>query len=140
MNEMVDKSGMFKDFNFKLVVISSILEKEPSFEEELIELRKKYVAPYEWYVGNDLIEEMVSYFEELRLTEEDLEKVTEICFDGGEEIYMLLQPDWGGDSDIFDVTSVEGFEVLKNLKRVDYISMCEPELMEAFTQKGIEVF
>ena len=137
---MVDKSGMFKDFNFKLVVISSILEKEPSFEQELAELKEKYVDTYEWYAGNDLIEEMVSYFEQLKLTEEDLEKVTELCFDGGEDIYMLLQPDWGGDADIFDITSVEGFEVLKNLKRVDYISMCDPELMEAFRQKGIDVY
>jgi hypothetical protein len=29
------KSGLFKDFNFKLVVINSLLDKEISFGEEL---------------------------------------------------------------------------------------------------------
>ena len=37
-----DKSGMFADFNFKLVVINSILDKQPSFEASLAERKKRY--------------------------------------------------------------------------------------------------
>lgn len=77
--------------------------------------------------------------ENVNLSEEDLKKVNELCFDGGEDIYFLLKPDWDGESDIFDVTSLDGFEKLVNLKSVEYISMCEEDLMNTFEEKGIEV-
>ena len=35
MEIYTDKSGMFEDFNFKLVVIDALLDKNPSFEKEL---------------------------------------------------------------------------------------------------------
>jgi hypothetical protein len=43
----------------------------------------------------------------------------------------------GGSS--IDVLSVEGFQNLKNLKTVDYISMCHPEVLKPFKQAGIEI-
>ena len=60
-------------------------------------------------------------------------------FDGGEDIYFLLMEDWDGESDEFDVNSVKGFELLSNLKSVEYISMCDEELMEEFEKAGINV-
>lgn len=136
---MRDNSGMFEDFCFKLIVIDRLLEENPSFEEELETLKEKYVETFEWYVGNDIIPEILTFFENLVLTEEDLEKVTELCFDGGNEVYFLLLPDWDGEDDFFEVTSIKGFEKLKNLKEVEYISMCEPETLEPFTEYGIIV-
>lgn len=136
---MIDRSGMFEDFNFKLLVIDSILDKKPSFERELNELKEKYVDTYEWYQSDNCIKEMLSFFENLELSREDLAKVTEICFDGGEDIYFLLKPDWDGETDIFDVVSVNGFEQLNNLTNVEYISMCNPKLMEIFRKNGIKV-
>lgn len=136
---MQDKSGYFEDFNFKLIVIDSLLEKETSFSKQLKELGKKHAATYEWYSGQGLIEPVVSYIEELVMTEEDLDQVTELCFDGGSRIYRFLKPDWDGTGGIFNVTSVSGFERLKNLESVDYIALCSPELMDAFREKGIKV-
>lgn len=48
-------------------------------------------------------------------------------------------PNWDGESYEFDVRSVKGFEHLTNLEEVEYISMCEEELMEVFKEAGIKV-
>ena len=133
-----DLSGMFEDFGFKLVVINSLLGKDTSFAKELEEMQEKYVDEYDGD-GYECIPEMVDYFENLKLTEADLAMVEELVFDGGEDIYFLLMTDWDGESDEFDVQSVKGFELLPNLKAVEYIAMCDEELMEAFEKAGIEV-
>ena len=133
-----DLSGMFEDFGFKLVVISSLLEKDTSFAKELEEMKEKYVDDFDGD-GYECIPEMVEYFENLKLTEEDLALVEELVFDGGEDIYFLIMPDWDGESEEFDVNSVKGFELLPNLKSVVYCAMCDEELMEEFEKKGIEV-
>ncbi|WP_046173604.1 DUF6892 domain-containing protein [Domibacillus indicus] len=135
----MDKSGMFQDFNFKLVVIEALLDKEPLFLEELIELKNKYTSCFEWYAGNGPIEEIRDYLEEVTLEKRDLDKVESLCFDGGNDIYHILKPDWDGEDSLFDVTSVEGFQNLPNLKEVDYVSMCYPEVLEPFKQAGIDV-
>ncbi|MFL1616454.1 ybaK/ebsC family protein, partial [Acinetobacter baumannii] len=51
----------------------------------------------------------------------------------------ILKPDWDGEDSLFDVLSVEGFQNLTNLKTVDYISMCDPQVLEPFKQAGIEI-
>ena len=133
-----DKSGIFTDFGFKLVVISALLDKETSFSEELEKMKETYVDAYD---GEEFecIPEMVAYFENLVLTEKDLEQVTELSFDGGEEIYFLIMPDWDGESDEFDIENVQGFEKLPNLKKVYYTAMCDEKLMDVFTGAGITV-
>ena len=133
-----DKSGIFEDFGFKLVVIDALLDKETSFTEELEKMKETYVddhdgEPYE------CIPEMVEFFENLTLTEKDLAQVTTLEFDGGEDIYSLIMPDWDGESDEFDVKSVKDMKLLPNLKQVDYIAMCDEELMEDFKNAGIAV-
>ncbi|AWD68361.1 MULTISPECIES: DUF6892 domain-containing protein [Priestia] len=133
------KSGMFKDFNFKLVVIEALLDQEPLFLKELTDLKDKYTNNFEWYFGAGPIVEIKDYLEELTLEKSDLEKVESLCFDGGNEIYHILKPDWDGEDSLFDVLSVEGFQNLKNLKAVDYISMCDLEVLEPFKEAGIEV-
>ncbi|GGA48904.1 DUF6892 domain-containing protein [Psychrobacillus lasiicapitis] len=135
----MDKSGLFKDFNFKLVVIEALLDKEPLFLEKLTDLQNKYTNSFEWYSGEGPIVEIRVYLEELTLETSDLDKIVYLCFDGGNEIYHILKPDWDGEDSLFDVVSVEGFQHLKNLKTVDYISMCYPEVLEPFKQAGIEI-
>lgn len=134
-----DKSGMFADFGFKLVIINSLLDKKASFSDELEEMKAKYIDDFEEYGSYKCVDEMAEFFENLKLTENDLDSVTELCFDGGEDIYFLIMPDWDGESDEFLVKSVDGFEQLKNLKSVEYISMCEEELMGVFENAGIKV-
>ena len=133
-----DLSGMFEDFGFKLVIINSLLGKETSFVKELEEMKAKYVDKYSGD-GYECSPEMVAYFEKIELTEADLAMVEHLIFDGGEEIYFLLMKYWDGESDEFDVRSVSGFEILPNLKSVEYIAMCPPKLMETFEGAGIEV-
>lgn len=133
-----DKSGIFEDFGFKLVVINSLLEKETSFSNKLEEMNEKYVAVYEGD-GFECIPEMVEFFENLNLTKEDLALVKELCFDGGEEIYFMIMPEYDGESDEFDVKSIGGFEKLPNLRQVEYIAMYSEELIDEFKEKGIEI-
>ncbi|HDR6314838.1 TPA: ybaK/ebsC family protein [Bacillus thuringiensis] len=133
------KSKMFKDFNFKLVVIEALLDKEPLFLKELTDLIDKYTNNYEWYSGAESIAEIREYLEELTLELSDLEKIDSLCFDGGNEIYHILKPDWDGEDSLFDVISVEGFQILKNLTTVEYISMCYPKVLEPFKKAGIEI-
>ena len=139
MDKYIDKTGLFKDYNFKLVVIESLLDKEPSFEDGLTTIQQKYIDNYEWYKGLGPIQEVLEFFSQLQLTQEDLDKVDELCFDGGNEIYHLIQPDWDGEDEEFDVNSVEGFEHLKNLKTVCYISMCDEEILNPMKEKGIAI-
>jgi hypothetical protein len=82
---------------------------------------------------------MLDYISNLELNSEDLNKVTELCFDGGNEIYFSLQPDWDGEDEKFDIKSVGGFENLKNLKSVACISMIEESLLSRMKEKGIEI-
>ncbi|WP_281279645.1 hypothetical protein [Paenibacillus lentus] len=42
MRRYVDETGLFADFNFKLVVIDALLDKAPSFEEELEAMKKAF--------------------------------------------------------------------------------------------------
>ncbi|MDA2383473.1 ybaK/ebsC family protein [Bacillus cereus] len=133
------KSTMFKDFNFKLVVIEALLNKEPLFLNELKDLIDKYTNNFEWYSGAGVIVEIRDYLEGLTLAISDLEKIESLCFDGGNEIYHILKPDWDGEDSLFDVVSVEGFQCLKNLKTVEYISMCYPKVLEPFKQAGIAI-
>lgn len=133
------KSGMFKDFNFKLVVIEALLDQDPLFLEELTDLKDKYTNNFKWYSGAGPIVEIRDYLEALTLEMSDLEKIESLCFDGGNEIYHILKPDWDGEDSLFDVRSVEGFQNLTNLKTVDYISMCDPQVLEPFKQAGIEI-
>ncbi|MCU5337712.1 ybaK/ebsC family protein [Bacillus cereus] len=133
------KNEMFKDFNFKLVVIEALLDKEPLFLKELTDIIDKYTNNFKWYSGAESIVEIREYLEELTLELSDLEKIESLCFDGGNEIYHILKPDWDGEDSLFDVISVEGFQILKNLKSVEYISMCYPKVLEPFKKAGIEI-
>lgn len=131
--------SMFKDFNFKLLVIEALLDKEPAFEQELAALKEQFTTQYEWYEDMKPIPQIMTYLQNLELSKKDLLKVDYLCFDGGNEIYHIIQPDWDGEDDLFDVTSVEGFEQLPNLMTVDYLSMAEPEVLEPLRAAGITV-
>jgi len=130
---------MFKDFGFKLVVIDSLLGKETSFGKELEKLKAACEDAYEWGTYT-CIPEMADYLAGLVLTESDLAQVTSLVFDGGNEIYSYLMPDWDGESDEFDVRSVEDCSLLPNLREVEYIAMCNEALMDEFRARGIAVF
>lgn len=133
------------DYNFKLVVIEELLDKNPSFAETIEYQRQLWDEFYE----NDFLydeEQTEKYFQKARelfegisFIEEDLLKVEKLIFDGGLEIYGLLFPGWDGEDDTFDIHSMKGIEQLPNLKSVVYISMMDQDLVEKIKEMGIEV-
>ena len=139
MKKHNDITGVFEDFNFKLIVVNSLLDEEPSFEDELERMKEKYTDNYDLYNDEGPIEEMLQYFEELYLTKEDLSKITSLTFDGGNDIYSLIWPNWDGEDDFFDVESVDGFQSLRNLERIEYTGMCEEEILDPFADAEIEI-
>lgn len=139
IGKYIDKMGIFEDFNFKLVVLDALLDKSPSFQKELGSLIEKYTQSYEWYTGAGPIKEMLEFFSELYIEQKDLDKITELCFDGGNEIYGYIQPDWDGEDFFFDIQSIKGFEHIKNLKSVEYISMVDEEVLEPMKERGITI-
>jgi hypothetical protein len=48
MDKYIDKQGLFKDFNFKLVVVDALLDKNPSFEAEFSSMEEKCTEGYEY--------------------------------------------------------------------------------------------
>lgn len=131
--------GIFEDINFKLVVIDALLDKSPSFQKELESLIEKYTQNYKWYNGAGPIKEMLEFFSELYIEQKDLDKITELCFDGGNEIYGYIQPDWDGEDFFFDIQSIKGVDHIKNLKSVEYISMVDEEVLEPMKERGITI-
>jgi len=131
----------FKDFNFKLVIMDSILDNSPSFEKELNKLKEKHSDELEEALEETLepIEEILEFFKEVKLKDSDLDKVECLTFDGGLEIYFLIRPFWDGEDSFFDVKSIEGFEKLKNLKTVYWCSICNENLLKPLQEKGINV-
>lgn len=132
---------MFDDFNFKLIVMDALLEKNPELFPGLESLKSEFVDSYEWYseVNPKPILEVLDFFERVVLTQSDLAKVEELVFDGGSVIYSLLIPDWDGEDGCFDVTSIQGFEQLVNLKKVYYISLCSEVLLQPMKAVGVEI-
>jgi hypothetical protein len=41
--------------------------------------------------------------------------------------------------DIFDINSIKGFEALKNLKTIHWISICDENLLNPLKEKGITI-
>ena len=109
--------------------------KETSFSEELEELQEKCDVAVDDMDSYECIPLMVEFFENPELTDDDLEQVTELVYDGGNYIYSLLMSDWDGESDEFDVTSIAGYKRLTNLEKVVFVSMCDEDLMEEWTEE-----
>lgn len=131
----------FKDTNFKLVVMNELLE-IGSFVEQLHELQGKpeYTKHWTGEVGyGEPIPEIENFLRTYELTENDLKQVTELCFDGGNNIYHIIRPFWDGEDDYFEVFDVEGFEALANLKTVNHISMITDEQIDRFRCAGISI-
>lgn len=126
-----DKSGMFKDFNFKLVVINSLLERKCSFSEQLNQIMNEDEETEE------INQKLLNFFQNLKLEESDLESIETLIFDAGEDIYFLIYPEWDGEDAFFDVDSIDGIEKLKNLQKIEYISILADDLIKDIKKLGI---
>lgn len=89
----------FPDSNFKLVLIDQIL-KNGSFTDRLKELQDnpKFAKNFTGEVDyGEPIPEIEDFLKDVKLTDEDLDKITELCFDGGNDVYQIVCPFWDGE-------------------------------------------
>lgn len=133
------------DLNFKLVVIDELLNKDTSFSAMI----EKHQEKHDEFIDSDdcydeeknslYTKEALAFFEEIVFTKEDLDMVEELTFDGGLEVYELILPFWDGEDDSFDIHSIQGIKKLHNLKKVNYISIIDEQLIKEIEDMGIEV-
>lgn len=131
----------FLDSNFKLAILDQLL-KDGSFVNRLNELRSdpKHSENFTGMVDyGEPIPEIEDFLRAVKLTDEDLDKVTDLCFDGGNDIYQIICPFWDGESDYFDIRDVSGFELLNNLSSATCISMIARDQIDRLRSAGISV-
>ncbi|MFV0473657.1 MAG: DUF6892 domain-containing protein [Pikeienuella sp.] len=117
----------FADANLKLVVLDGllygraldlgrpedlaahVLGREVDMEEE----------------GYDPIPEARDYLLRYPLDQALLDQVETLIFDGGNDIYRYIWYFWSGEDEGFDVSSLDGIALCRNLKFIQVISMIE---------------
>ena len=132
----------FHDFNFKLMVIQELMYNqeliEPAFDvyefaDQHPELK---IDPDDFY--DEVIPAVKAYFEDLDIPEHLLEKIEALDVDGGDEIYLMLCPQWDGEDNLFNVKSAEDAPKLQNLKNVSIFYDEDESILEKFVEKGVE--
>lgn len=133
------------DFNFRLAVIQELMYEQgllPNFDvwgfceqytAREIDLEEE---------GYTVIPEVKAWFETLPISREMAEQVTELYFDGGNDIYRQLIPFWDGEDEVFDITKVTADDLaqLPNLKTIDGTALLmTDEVKETFRQHGISL-
>ena len=65
--------------------------------------------------------EVKKWFNDLPIPASMSDKITELYFDGGNEIYSQLIPQWDGEDNIYDIKSLNEEELAQfpNLKKID---------------------
>ncbi|MFV0681159.1 DUF6892 domain-containing protein [Ottowia sp.] len=133
----------FKDANFKLAVLSELMEKahidigEPQDLAEHV-LGRPVDLEEEGYAS---IPQAQAYLARYPLSPQLLAQVRSLELDGGTEIYSYIHRFWGGETEEFDITSFEGIEALPNLKQVRIISMVDMDKVDLspLKQRGITI-
>jgi hypothetical protein len=136
-----ERSQWFEDPNFKLVVLSDLINQNlidlGSYEEFA-----KHVPGREVNFNNEgygLLPECLDYLYHYPLSETLLRSVKRIVFDGGLEIYSYAYRYWDGETDEFDVKSIPGIDHCPNVTFFDDISLChDTNLSKLSRLKGLE--
>ena len=139
-----EKCVQFKSFNFKLAVVQELMYVQevlkPKFDvyDFCENYTERDIDPEEYYF--EVIPEVKKWFMDLPIPTSLAALVTELYFDGGDEIYAQLIPFWDGEDDVFDIKSLteEDISQLPNLKTIDgtAIFMSE-EVRNLCKSKGI---
>jgi hypothetical protein len=117
----------FGDPNFKLAVMSSLLEDDAldlADPSDLAAFALKRPVNLE-KEGYQLSHEAYDYLIRYPLTGADLASVESITFDGGNEIYPYCFRFWDGETSEFDVKSISGIELCPNIRRLLYIALID---------------
>lgn len=135
---------VFDNFNFKLAVVEVLMYHQeiltPKFDvyEFCSQYTKRDIDPNDYY--DEIIPEVKKWFEDLPITKEMAEKVTELYFDGGNEIFLHLIPQWDGEDNTFNIQEISERELSQfpNLKTIDGTALMMSENAKKFLEdKGI---
>ncbi|MFI9586432.1 DUF6892 domain-containing protein [Streptomyces sp. NPDC052236] len=115
---------VFRDFNFKLLVIEKLMYWDKTLPPVFSlreHMRAHGVNDLDTYVEDNeleytILDEARAYFQELNIPAELLATVEELTFDGGHQVFMECAPVWDGEDDLFDVRSLDDLDLLPNLK------------------------
>jgi hypothetical protein len=124
--EPAEQAGApFADPNFKLVVLEALHASHSIHLGRRDKLAEHLLGPgyAEMRDGYELLKPVYAWLTRYPLTAAHLAAVEELVFDAGNEIYTYAFPYWDGETDEFDVTSLEGIEQLVNLRRIDVTSL-----------------
>ena len=141
-----EKCVQFKSFNFKLAVVQELMYVQevlkPKFDvyDFCENYTKRDIDPEEYYF--EIIPEVKKWFKDLPIPASLASLVTELYFDGGNEIYAQLIPFWDGESDDFDIESLteEDIRQFPNLKTIDGTAILMSEKVKNFCkEKGISL-
>ena len=141
-----EKCVQFKSFNFKLAVVQELMYVQevlkPKFDvyDFCENYTKRDIDPEEYYF--EIIPEVKKWFKDLPIAASLAPLVTELYFDGGNEIYAQLIPFWDGESDDFDIESLteEDIGQFPNLKTIDGTAILMSEKVKNFCkEKGISL-
>ena len=141
-----EKCLQFKNFNFKLAVVQELMYVQevlkPKFDvyDFCENYTKRDIDPEEYYY--EIIPEVKKWFQDLPIPASLAPLVTELYFDGGNEIYAQLIPFWDGESDEFDIESLteEDIRQFPNLKTIDGTAIFMSEKVKNLCrEKGISL-
>ncbi len=114
----------FHSVNFKIALLEEFLEDDSmkktfkELEKKCKSLNKKKPSPTE------LNPEISQFIKDIILSQEQLESIVNIRFDGGSEIYQIIEPDWDGEDDLFQVFDLHDVASLPNLESIEDTTLC----------------
>ena len=122
-----DACAPFKDGNLKLAVLSELIDKghiDIGDPQDLYDhvLGRHFDLEQEGY---EPVPEARDFLARFPLSQELLDQVTSIEFDGSSTSYVYINYFWDGESDEFTILSFDGIEALRNLKSIRIISMVD---------------
>lgn len=129
----------FTDFNFKLLVLQDLM-----YDQELVEPfdlsahAEENGIDLEDHLGEP-IEGAREFYEAYEVTPELAAKVTELVWDGGNDIFHDVVFQWDGEDDYFDVKTVIDALQLPNLESVTLMSLDGVNGIDELQAAGVEV-
>jgi hypothetical protein len=116
---------IFVEPNFKLAVIQALLHLG-EFEDVVSEIEEREEfgpdGPYFQNAKGDARigphPEVLKRFLELPVTKKQLSRVRSLTPDGGDEIYLLIAPNWDGEDDLFALKTLKDAPLLENLEEI----------------------
>lgn len=135
------------DINLKFLALEELYYKDQEIKEQIdaintLELHQLVYGnnpKYKWF---DCIPEMASLLSSIEIPDDKLKKVTTLS---GEACHLhhMIMPNWDGEGDEFDMSSLSGVEKMTHLKQMSFInfeSIKDAELLLGLDLEKISEF